>query len=121
MLRSMEKFRIAQYGFIQMVALAYGILSSGILNKAAKYVADQGQAVPPTYRAAIFYHDYGIFLSVIIIAWAIFCAYHSSIFSKQNMDENTIVVSGLVLSGLFFVSSTFMFLWGIVALFHPAP
>jgi hypothetical protein len=116
----MEKFRIAQYGVIQMVALAYGILSSGILTKAAKYVVDQGRTIPPTYKAAIFYHDYGIFLSLIIVVWAVFCAYHSSIFSKRNMNENTIVVSGLILSGFFFVSSTFLFLWGIVALFSPA-
>ena len=102
-----------------MVALAYGILSSGILAKAAKYVVDQGRAVPPTYKAVIFYHNYGIFLSLIIIGWAVFCAYYSSIFSKRNMHENTIVVSGLILAGFFFVSSTFLFLWGIVALFLP--
>jgi len=115
----MEKFRIAQYGFIQMVALAYGILCSGIFNKAAKYFLDQGRPLPATYEAAVFYHNYGIFLSVIIIVWAVYCAYHTSIFSKRNMDEGTIVVSGMILAGLFFVSSTVIFLMGIAALFSP--
>ena len=116
----MEKFRIAQYGFIQMAALAYGILSSGIIVKAAKYFSENGGAVPLSFQAVGVYHDYGVFLSLIIIAWAVFCAYHSSLFSKRNFDESKIVASGLILSGIFFVLGTFMLLWGIAALFCPS-
>jgi hypothetical protein len=115
----MEKFRIAQYGMIQMVALAYGILSSGIIVKASKYIADQGLTVPLSFKAVTIYHDYGVFLSIIILGWATFYAYHSSIFSKKNLDESNIVISGLIFSGAFFVLGTFLLLWGLTALFAP--
>ncbi len=115
----MEKFRIAQYGLIQMVALAYGILCSGILAKAAKLMAAQGGSLPLQYHVVLFYHDYGIFLSFIIVAWAAICAYNSTIFSSWNVDERKIVISGLLLTALFFFSGTALFLCGIVALFSP--
>ena len=117
----MEKFRIAQYGFIQMVALAYGILCTGILEKAAKVMIARGESLPTQYRVVMFYHDYGIFLSLIIMVWAVFCAYHSTIFSKWNIGENVIVISGLALTAIFLLSGTIFFLCGIVALFLPEP
>jgi hypothetical protein len=121
----MEKFRIAQYGFIQMVALAYAILCTGILDKARRVLAERGEmeAAPDflKYKIIFFYHDYGIFLSLIIVAWAVICAYHSSIFSNWNLevDEQKIVISGLVLTAFFLLSGTALFLCGIVALFSP--
>lgn len=121
MLNGMEKFRIAQYGFIQMVALAYGILSSGLMMKAAKYCAENGGDMPPRYGIIATYHDYGVFLSIIIIVWAAFCAYHSTIFSRRNINEGTIVTSGLIISGVFFVLGTFMFVAGIDTIFSPIP
>jgi hypothetical protein len=102
----MEKFRIAQYGFIQMVALSYGILGSGLISKATKTMMGSGYPVSPWQFAITLYHDYGVFLSLIIIGWASFCAYHSTIFSKRNMNEETIVASGLFLTALFFVLGT---------------
>jgi len=119
----MEKFRIAQYGFIQMVALAYAILCTGILDKARRVMEAQGQGYAPSfqYRFVFFYHDYGIFLSLIIIAWAVICAYHSSIVSSWNFDEKKIVISGLALTAFFLFTGTLLFICGIVALFSPSP
>jgi hypothetical protein len=114
----MEKFHIAQYGFIQMVALAYGILGSSFIAKGMKYVTSQGRPVPAKYEIVVLYHDYGIFLSLIIIAWAVFCAYHSTIFSKWNFGENVIVISGLALTALFFLSGTILIFLTFAAAFE---
>jgi uncharacterized membrane protein len=103
-----EKFRIAQYGFIQMVALAYGLLGSGTIAKAAKHMVEGGPPPSPVTRALTFYHDYGIFLSLIIIGWAVFCAYHSSTFSRRNIGEDTIVISGLILAAIFLILGTIL-------------
>ena len=111
-----EKFRIAQYGFIQMVALAYGILGSSAVAKAAKHV-QTGFTPSVSFKAASIYHDYGIFLSLIIIGWAIFFAYHSTIFSKWNIDERAIVVSGLALAAAFFIIGTILIFMTLGALF----
>jgi len=113
----MEKFRIAQYGFIQMAALAYGILGSGFIAKGVKYIASHGGSAPTSYQIVALYHDYGIFLSSIIIAWAVLCAYHSSIFSKRNVGEPLIVASGLALSAIFFVSGTIMIFMSFAGIF----
>jgi hypothetical protein len=117
----MEKFRIAQYGFIQMVALAYGILGSGIIAKAAKHVAEGGFTPSPLSRAITVYHDYGIFLSLIIIGWAVFCAYHSTTFSKRNIGEGTIVASGLFLAAIFFILGTVLIFMTFAVAFLPLP
>lgn len=115
----MEKFRIAQYGFIQMVALSYGILGSGVVAKAGKTMLDHGMSVSATGTAITFFHDYGIFLSLIIVGWAVFCAFHSTIFSRINMTEGMIVTSGLLLAGLFFIIGTIMILSAFIAVFAP--
>jgi hypothetical protein len=117
-MNGMEKFRIAQYGCIQMVALAYGLLSSGLVMKAATFF---NPPAPPIFGVAKAYHDYGFFLSLVIIAWATFCAYRCSTFSKSMIGERSIVISGLILSGLFFLSSSYFFVWGLDALFYPTP
>jgi len=114
----MEKFRIAQYGFIQMVALAYGILGSAFISKGMKYVVSQGGQVPARYEVVVLYHDYGIFLSILIIAWAAMCAYHSTIFSDWNFGEREIVLSGLALTILFFLAGTALIFMTFAAAFE---
>jgi hypothetical protein len=99
---AMEKFRLAQYGFIQIVALAYGILGSSTAAKAGQPVIERGLPSTPLARAVGLYHDYGIFLSLIILGWAIFCAYHSTPLSRRNIGEETIIASGLALALIFF-------------------
>ena len=115
----MEKFRIAQYGFIQMVALSYGILGAGTMVKISKQTWTMFPP-PAIFKTLAFYRDYGLLLAFIIIAWASFCAFHSSIFSKRNFDEDKIVGSGLLLSGIFFALGSYMLIGGIVNIFPPA-
>jgi len=114
----MEKFRIAQYGFIQMVALAYGVLSAGATVKISKQFWTD-VSPPPVFGMLSFYRDYGLWLSLIILGWAAFCAFHATIYSKRNIDENKIVASGLILSGIFFVLGTIALLGGIANMFPP--
>jgi hypothetical protein len=117
----MEKFRIAQYGFIQMVALAYGILTAGAVVKISKQTwADTRTHLPPPFFDSLAaYRDYGLLFSLVIIIWAAFCAYHSTTFSKLNINEDTIVASGIVLAGIFFVSGTAIMICGMTHLFPP--
>lgn len=115
----MEKFRIAQYGFIPMVALAYGLLGSGVIAKAGKTIGSP-MSVSPDGIAITFFHDYGILLSLIIVCWAVFCAYHATIFSRLNVTERAIVVSGLILSALFFLLGSFMIVGSLIAAFSPS-
>jgi hypothetical protein len=112
----MEKFRIAQYGFIQMVALAYGLLGSSAVAKAARHI-QPGFSPSASVKAAAAYHDYGIFLSLIIVGWTVFFAYHSTLFSRWNLDERAVVVSGLVLSAFFFIVGTILIFMTLGALF----
>jgi hypothetical protein len=117
----MEKFRIAQYGFIQMVALAYGILSAGAMVKISKQTWQSAHwELPPVFRVLSFYRDYGLLLSVLIVGWASFCAFHSTTFSKRNFGEDKIAASGLIVTGIFFVLGTFMLIAGIANVFPPA-
>lgn len=130
LLLGMEKFRIAFYGIIQVVALSYGILATGVVIKGAKYVVSH----PDIYsgsspdlplssqhlaHAVIYYHDHGIFLSLLIISWTAFCAYHAFWPSSWNITEKFIVTSGLAMSGFFFILGTFFLLWATIGLFIP--
>ncbi len=76
--------------------------------KAARYLAERDIPLTPYYRVVWFFHDYGILLAAVILGWAAFCAFHSTIFSRRNVDERGIVASGLALSGLFFVLAIFL-------------
>jgi len=116
----MEKFRIAQYGFIQMVALAYGILSAGAMIKIARQTWQETHwPMPHIYTVLSFFRDYGLALTLVIIGWAAFCAFHSTSLSRQNIGEYTIATSGLIVTGIFFAIGTYMLICGIANVFPP--
>jgi len=108
MLKLMEQFRIAQYGLMQSVALVYGILACGTAVKIGKPIVERGLPMPSIYWLAAFYRDYGFCLFLLIIAWALFAAYHASIFSKKHVDEGWVVGSGMCLLIVFFILGSWL-------------
>ena len=112
----MERFRIAQYGFIQMVTLAFGILGAGTVLKLSNQAFANGRPHTLFFDIIALYRDYGLLLSLIIVGWTVFCAYHSIGSSRRNIDEGTIVGSGLLLSGIFFALGTFILFGGLGSL-----
>jgi hypothetical protein len=98
--------------------LSYGILSAGATIKISKQTWAP-LTPPPIFHHLALYRDYGIFLSLIIILWAAYCAFHATLFSDKNVDEDFIVGSGMVLSGIFFALGTYVLIGGLAHLFPP--
>jgi hypothetical protein len=120
MLRNMEKFRIAQYGLIQVAAIIYGMLSCGAIVKAGKLTLDVGRAVPDVYYFAFYFREYGLLSFMLVVAWTVYCAFKSSSLAHRPIDERHIVISGLVLSALFFIASTIFLIGVLVVTFPPS-
>ena|ERR1700761_1254425 len=101
----MEKFRIGLYGFAQVTAIAYGVLASGAIVK----VSHSPEEIQnhPFLNGGVIYRDYGFYLLLLVLAWAIISAYQSSDWAKKRIDEDDITSSGLGLTILYAIFGTF--------------
>ena len=100
MLRSMESFRIGFYGMAQVAAIVYGVLASGTVLKVTHPWPnpDEPTAPAPDFNPGMFYRDHGLFLLVLVIAWAAGSAYLSSERSRYQVNEEEIAKSGMGLT-----------------------
>jgi hypothetical protein len=105
LLLGMEKFRIGLYGFAQTTAIAYGVLASGAVVKVS-HSPEELQA-NPFLNGGVIYRDYGFYLLLLVLAWAVISAYRSSEWAKNRIDEDDITGSGLGLTILYAILGTF--------------
>jgi hypothetical protein len=103
----MEKFRIGMYGMAQVMAIVYGVLGCGAAVKLNKPAADDGFRMSSVYYLASYFREYGYFLLLFVIGWAIVMAYQSS-WGSREVDENEISTSGIALTIGFILLGTFL-------------
>jgi ABC-type Fe3+-siderophore transport system permease subunit len=97
----MEKFQIAKYAMMQVVALVYGMLVCGTGVKWARPRAEAGIPMTDSYYVAMFVRDYGLWFFVIIFAWTFLAGYYSSTLSRRYVSPLTLAISGIIISLLF--------------------
>ena len=114
----MEKFQIAKYGMMQMTALAYGILACATLTKGEKILITEGHDLPPVYLWAVFYRNYGIYFSLLILVWAVVVSYYSSGLSKRELDIRYMIGTGLLITLLFAGLGTYLFFTVLASFFY---
>lgn len=108
MLRSMEKLRIGFYGMTQVAAIVYGVLAAGAVVKAFHPPPSPGDIEPAIYNGGMFYRDYGFYLLLLVVAWAVYTAYFASSRGGNKVDEDAIMSSGLSLTIGFALLGTFL-------------
>ena len=104
----MEKFQIAKYGMMQVVALAYGILSCGTAVKICRPLVESGYPMPAIYWGARFDRVYGLCVFMLVVGWTAFAAYYSSSFPKRNIDERWLTGSGMLFFVLLLILGTIL-------------
>ncbi|MCE0483264.1 MAG: hypothetical protein LV479_03385 [Methylacidiphilales bacterium] len=114
----MEKFQIAKYGLMQVVAVAYGMLASGAVIKLAKKIGGfDDTSLPTGFHYAAFFRDYGFWLFLIILGWTALVAYLTSPFSLWFFEPEKLILSGLIFAILLAIIGTLIPFSGLVALF----
>jgi hypothetical protein len=105
----MEKFRIGLYGLAQVTAIAYGVLASAAIVKVSHSPEEIEEfRAHPFLNGGVVYRDYGFYLLLLVVAWAIFSAYQSSDWAKNRIDESNITSTGLGLTILYAILGTFL-------------
>jgi hypothetical protein len=98
----MEKFRIAQYGLMQVAAIIYGVLSCAAVIRLCKPLTEMN-VTNVFYDKAMFYKNYGAILLLVPLAWSIFCAVRSEEQGDKQLSEIWIAASGWTLFILFVI------------------
>jgi hypothetical protein len=102
----MEPFRIALYGMAQVTAIVYGVLANGAAVKLNSSFAEHGYTMPIGYHLAVFYRDYGFFLLLFVVGWAVAAGCLAVVPSKWVVDEKTITITGIGLTVFFAILGT---------------
>ena len=118
----MEKFQIAKYGMMQVVALVYGVLASGTAVKLSQPILEMGYPMPTAYWGALCYRHYGMLLFIPIMVWVLTAGYYSSSIPEQTVDERWLIGSGMFLLIILFLLGTILaFVTGAFALSSHGP
>jgi hypothetical protein len=104
----MEKFQIAKYALMQVVALVYGMLVCGTGVKWARPKVEEGFPMSDPYYMAMFVRDYGLWFFVIIFAWTLLAGYYSSTLTTREVSPLGLAISGIMIALLFCVSCTIL-------------
>lgn len=97
---------IVLLALLQMTAIGYGILATAAFCKLGRVSLESGgYPVPGGYAWAVWYRDYGILLSVMVVIWVVFVCLRSS--PPHNMAWSSILFSGAGLALAFFLVGSF--------------
>ena len=114
----MEKIQIAKYGMMQVTAVVYAILACGAAVKFNRPLAEAGYAMSDAYRWAAFFREYGIWLLVAVMFWAVAVSYLGSPLSKWDFQDEHLSYSGLALTIIYAILGSYL---AIGAFTSPGP
>ncbi len=110
----METVQIVRCAFMQITAVIYSIFAAATATKLNRPNADAGFVMPDGYYIALFVRDYGFWFLGLVVLWALFASYHTTIYSRLALDEGDITSLGITLAVILAIAGTIISILGAV-------